>query len=952
MKVSAIEEPPKEQTLLSLDNPTARLLVALDGTVLGVNECVRRLLGYAPAELLNRPWQGWIHEDDRAWIEKAWQEGDESRLQIRVLKKSGSVMTVFAHALNLQVHAGSPMRLLTLEDMRHDERHDHHRRLAECVLDVLNRPDYEGRLLHRVVEHIRQFMGLEAVAIRLSDGGRYPTMVSEGFSEDFLRRLKRNLKKETDHTGQTTYRWTGACLCGAVWNGETDPSWPCATEGGSCWTNYLPRLLRRHDEQDLPLKLYSVCCDDGYQSMAIVPVKTEHRILGILHLCDARPDVFDAESLALFESIGRSIGAAMERERTRNALQRSEARFFHLFSHMSNGVMICRTVDEGNSFICTQINDAFERMARSRRDQLVGQNILRGFPGMDQFGLIEVFRRVWRTGVPEHKPLALYGQQGLEMWIEDYIFKLPTGEVAAVLDDVTARKRAESRLQASYKRARELERMVNESPAVCFGWAVTPQWPVTFVTDNIRQFGYERSDLLGGHLDFAALLHPDDRDRVLEAMRDCAGSDTPSEFTAVFRLLTHAGEVRWLDIRAWANYDEDGQVSHLQGIALDVTEHKLADLALEQQYRFVQMLIDTIPSPVFFKDDQGLYLGCNTAFGEFLGLPLDQIIGKTVYDVAPPELARTYEEMDHRLLEEGGTQVYESKVRFADGSLRDILFTKAVFARGDNPSAGMVGVMLDITPQRRMEEERRQAEQLERQSLELADRLHALGMLASGMAHEINNPLQGMMSHLNAVRKSLPERFDQADSIAMVEQGIETIAGLVRQLLMLGHPRENAEDYCAFGEALQFVLQLMDHQLKRSGIKVVCSHIDREAQLAVSQNELTQVLLNFILNARDAMPEGGTLTVRMETPEDDRIRRVTVTDTGAGMTEEELSHAFSPFYTTKGARGTGLGLTVAESIVRNHGGKLEALSEPGKGSSLIMTLPIVGIPEKEETSHE
>jgi len=130
---------------------------------------------------------------------------------------------------------------------------------------------------------------------------------------------------------------------------------------------------------------------------------------------------------------------------------------------------------------------------------------------------------------------------------------------------------------------------------------------------------------------------------------------------------------------------------------LDLTEQIQARSSLEEQVHFMEQLLDAIPSPIFYKDETGRYQGCNRAFAESMGLPREAIIGKTVYDLAPIELAQRYDLADRELMEAGGTQVYNAQVRYASGERHEVKFNKAVFHKRDGGLAGMVGVMLDIT---------------------------------------------------------------------------------------------------------------------------------------------------------------------------------------------------------------------------------------------------------------
>ncbi|WP_321507462.1 PAS domain S-box protein [uncultured Methanoregula sp.] len=155
--------------------------------------------------------------------------------------------------------------------------------------------------------------------------------------------------------------------------------------------------------------------------------------------------------------------------------------------------------------------------------------------------------------------------------------------------------------------------------------------------------------------------------------------------------------------------DGDGTIIGFQGTIRDITERRHTAERLDQQFRFLQQLIDTIPSPVFYKDANGIYIGCNHSFENYLGRTRDQIIGKSVYQISPKELADTYFAKDKELLDHPGTQRYEARVKYADSSVHDVIFYKATFSDTHGAVQGLVGIILDITERKHAEESVRQS---------------------------------------------------------------------------------------------------------------------------------------------------------------------------------------------------------------------------------------------------
>ena len=162
-----------------------------------------------------------------------------------------------------------------------------------------------------------------------------------------------------------------------------------------------------------------------------------------------------------------------------------------------------------------------------------------------------------------------------------------------------------------------------------------------------------------------------------------------------------------------APLDDRGGASGAGGIMMQLAVYRptAAEKALAEQSRFFQYLIDTIPSPIFYKDVQGIYLGCNQALGDFLDLPKEKIIGKSVYDVYPKDLANKYHEMDSALFRQPGVQIYDTAMGHADGTRHDVTFYKATYSTLDGTVAGLVGVMIDISARKRAEAALRESEQ-------------------------------------------------------------------------------------------------------------------------------------------------------------------------------------------------------------------------------------------------
>jgi PAS domain S-box-containing protein len=264
-------------------------------------------------------------------------------------------------------------------------------------------------------------------------------------------------------------------------------------------------------------------------------------------------------------------------------------------------------------------------------------------------------------------------------------------------------------LRLNLEQSRNLLQLIIESIPVRVFWKDLDSRYLGCNTLFARDSGLSSPEQLLGQDDFtmgweeqAQLYRADDR-QVIDSGRPKMNIVEP-------QTTPDGGEI-WLNTSKVPLLRPNGEVFGVLGIYEDITERKQAEEALEEQLNFLQTLIDTIPNPIFYKDVSGKYSGCNLAFEKYIGLSKQDIIGKTVFDMAPFELATKYNEKDQALFRQPGEQVYESAVRFADGSLHQVIFNKATFFKTDGTVGGLVGVMLDITERKRNEEQLLQAQE-------------------------------------------------------------------------------------------------------------------------------------------------------------------------------------------------------------------------------------------------
>ncbi len=274
----------------------------------------------------------------------------------------------------------------------------------------------------------------------------------------------------------------------------------------------------------------------------------------------------------------------------------------------------------------------------------------------------------------------------------------------------------------------------------------------------------------------------------------------------------------------------------------------------------------------------------------------------------------------------------EASVRTLTGEKRNLLMSISAAPVAEESLSRFIVSFSDVTDLRKAQQEaieQRQAAQLQRM-----ESLAVTGRLAAGVAHEINNPLQGIVAQLSLLAGELPEPLRQGRRIVHIQNGIDRIAGIVRNLLQLHRPTPAGEESCAVSSVIAGLADMISSMAANQRIRIEVFVTPPEMTIPMSANALTQVLLNLTLNAIDAMPKGGVM--RIEARQTGKTVTVSVSDTGVGIPLENRPQLFSPFFTTKGPKGTGLGLSVTHSLVTSAGGTIAANDHAGGGTVFVI----------------
>ncbi len=407
----------------------------------------------------------------------------------------------------------------------------------------------------------------------------------------------------------------------------------------------------------------------------------------------------------------------------------------------------------------------------------------------------------------------------------------------------------------------------------------------------------------------------------------------------------------FFDVEVSASGAKVGEGNLVFTISRDIGDRKAAERALKEQYEFLQTLIDAIPVSVFYKNIDGIYTGCNQAFAGFVGRTKEKVVGKTVYEICPKDLADVYNEADKKLFENPGTQYYETQVEHSDGTRRDVFFNKATFYR-DGTVAGLIGVMVDITERKNAEKIRAELEAKLRQS----HKMEAIGTLAGGIAHDFNNTLGIIVGNIELAADDVPEWNPACEFLEEARKGCLRARDMVKRILAFSRREKVERVPVNIVPVAKEALKMLRDSIP-SNIKVLWNPLPKEVYVMAVPTQIQQVLMNLCANAAHAMEnKDGVLRVDLATVEiggnSERnppglkpgpYVRLTVGDTGHGIAEEIVEKVFDPYFTTKEVgKGTGMGLAVVHGIVEDHGGAVTVQSQAGKGTTFDVFLPAAG----------
>jgi len=500
----------------------------------------------------------------------------------------------------------------------------------------------------------------------------------------------------------------------------------------------------------------------------------------------------------------------------------------------------------------------------------------------------------------------------------------------AYIRDITERKKFEEELKESEKKFRNLFERVRH------GLFISTK-EGRFLDCNQAMWGLlgyqDREEFL--KIDIAKELYANPEDRkTFQGMVEKLGF--VKDFEVEWKKKN--GERMTVLITADAKRDEKGAVIGYEGIKIDISDRKRMERELKEANDFLMNLIESSVDGIIVTNMKGDILIFNKGAENILGYKSEEVVGKMrIRNIYQPGVAKEVMEK-LRSPDFGGVGKLSSFPIFhrrKDGELIEgDLSASFIYDEKGNEIAS-IGIFKDLRERLGMERELQKIQQALLQSEKLA----AMGRLTSQIAHELNNPIYGIMNTLELLKTEIPPESKRRRILELALSETQRLSEMLRNMLSFSKPEEEKRKPIKMNELVEGILLVMEKQMKEANIKVETSFDDGIPEVMASTNQMRQVMLNIIKNAKEAMLKGGTLTVR--TSREDNKVLIHIQDTGIGIPEEIRDKIYEAFFTTKSkVKGVGLGLSVCYGIIKDHGGEIKVESEEEKGTTFTISLPI------------
>jgi PAS domain S-box-containing protein len=728
-------------------------------------------------------------------------------------------------------------------------------------------------------------------------------------------------------------------MCGNVICGRFDPSKPFFTQRGSFWTNSTTQLLASTSEADRQARTRNRCNGEGYESVALMPLRVGEERLGLLQLNDRRKGRFSPEIIALWERLADHLAVALAKFRADEKLRESEQRYRSLFENMLDGYAYCKMLFDDQErpvdFVYLAVNSAFERLTGLK--DVEGKCVTKLIPGIKETHpeVFETYGRVARTGKQEKFELdfTLIG-----LWLSITVYGAGSGHFVVVFENITEQKRAKDELAAAAR-----------------------QWSISFdaMADGVSLHDADHT-ILNANQSLCQLLGKTKEEIVgkkcyqvfhgigspilgcpLERTRKTFGKENTELFESTLN--------RWLAASTSPVFDDAGRLVRLVHVMRDITERKQAEAALKESEARLRSVIETSPDAIAMLGLDGRILMANQPAVRLFGFDnIDELLSSVTngFDLLAPEDYQRANDDIRNLVTRGVLRDLEYCGIRRDGSRFPTELSASLQRDSDGNPAAMILVMRDIT-------QRKQSQQLLEQAKETAEAANrAKSAFLANMSHELRTPMTAILGFSDLLMTPNLPHSEQIEFSVGIQRNGKALLKLINDILDLSRI-----------EAVRLTLEKEDYPLKQligdvvSMVKVRAE--EKRLKLEVDYGSLLpekihtdparlrQILVNLASNAVKFTERGEVRIAlrRLGKGGETTQLQFAVSDTGIGIAADKTRELFQPFVQADASvsrryGGAGLGLAISDRLAKALGGRIEVASELGKGSTFTLTIDV------------
>lgn len=693
---------------------------------------------------------------------------------------------------------------------------------------------------------------------------------------------------------------------------------------------------------------------EGMVAFAGYPLLLEDRLLGVMALFSRQE--LPEDTLDALASVAALMSQGIDLKHAQRALKDSDSRKDAILKTALDCVV---TIDHEG--IVIDFNPAAEHTFGYASEDVVGKKMAELIVPISQRRDHERgFARYLETGcssmLGKRTEVTAMRADGSEIPVEltiTAIGELPHPTFTAFIRDLTERKRSEqhqhrlnAEIESQRKRSNSLLASVPGVVWEAWGQPDGATQQMNFVSDYVEtMLGYTVDEWLSTPSFWLTIVHPDDREK---ASRDAVISFANGKRSTIeFRWMAKDGHAVWVESNYAIISDDEGRPAGMRGVNIDITERKRAEEALRQSKERYRDLVENAHDIIYSHDLEGNYISINLAGEQITGYTREETLKLNLADTVAPDYLPKAREMIRAKVAGKNVTAYELGLIAKDGSAV-IVEVNSKLMYEDGAPVAVQGIARDITARKQMERALRESEEQFRQS----QKMEAIGQLAGGVAHDFNNLLTAINGYSALALQQINDTQPIKSYLEEIKKAGDRAANLTRQLLAFG--RKQILQPAAIN--LNDVVTDMNKMLRRligEDIKLTAKLDLALKKIKADPGQIEQVLVNLVVNARDAMPQGGQMTIEtanVELDEQYPSRHVgsdpgsyvmlAVIDTGTGMSEETKARIFEPFFTTKEkGKGTGLGLSTVYGIVQQSGGTIWVYSEEQHGTAFKVYLP-------------